>query len=362
MSTTPKKTITVHAGNLAIGGDAPVSVQSMTNIPVSNVAKTIEQIIKLEQEGAQLVRLAMRTEEDAKYISQIKHEVNVPLCADIHFNYKIAIKAIECGIDKLRINPGNIGAEENVIELVKAAREKNIPIRIGVNSGSVDLKKYGQVNPDTLVASAMEHVHILEDCNYTTIVVSIKSSDLLQTIEANRIFASRRQYPIHIGLTEAGYGTDCTIASSMVIGTLLYEGIGNTIRISMTGDPIHEVRIAKRLLEIGGFRFSPFTIIACPTCGRTDEQLDILGLAQEVTQMMHDRFEEILKKKLHHITVAIMGCEVNGPGEARHADVGIAGARNGRVVLFAKGEKITMLPAKEAVKAIAEQIAILSGC
>ncbi|MGB4269372.1 MAG: flavodoxin-dependent (E)-4-hydroxy-3-methylbut-2-enyl-diphosphate synthase, partial [Spirochaetota bacterium] len=202
-----RKTIPVQAGSLTIGGDAPISLQSMTNIPVHQVKETIEQIIRLQQEGAQLIRLALRTEEDAQYIKEIKKEVTIPLCADIHFNYKIALKAIEYGIDKLRINPGNIGAKEKVVTLVKAASEKNIPIRIGVNSGSVDKKKYGEVNPQTLVASAMEHVHILEDCGFTSIVVSIKSSDLLQTIEANRIFASQRQYPIHIGLTEAGYGT-----------------------------------------------------------------------------------------------------------------------------------------------------------
>jgi (E)-4-hydroxy-3-methylbut-2-enyl-diphosphate synthase len=359
MSYNRRKTITVYAGGLPIGGDAPVSVQSMTNIPVSQVQETITQIILLQQEGAQLVRLALRTEDDARYIQQIKKEVTVPLCADIHFNYKIALKAIDYGIDKLRINPGNIGAQQNVITLVKAARERNIPIRIGVNSGSVDKKKYKEVNPQTLVTSAMEHVQILEDCGYTNIVVSIKSSDLLQTIEANRIFASMRQYPIHIGLTEAGYGTDCIIASSMVIGTLLYEGIGDTIRVSMTGDPVNEVKIAKRILEIGGFRFSPFTIIACPTCGRTDIKLDILQLTQEVESMVKARFEKTLKEKQKHITLAVMGCEVNGPGEAAHADVGIAGARDGKVVLFAHGQKKKIISAFEAVKAIEEEIKVL---
>lgn len=356
MNYSRRKTIPVQAGSLTIGGDAPISLQSMTNIPVSQVKATIEQIIRLQQEGAQLVRLALRTEDDAQYIKEIKKEVTVPLCADIHFNYKIALKAIENGIDKLRINPGNIGAKENVVTLVKAASERNIPIRIGVNSGSVDIKKYGEVNPQTLVASAMEHVQLLEDCRFTSIVVSIKSSDLLQTIEANRIFASLRQYPIHIGLTEAGYGTDCIIASSMVIGTLLYEGIGDTIRVSMTGEPVHEVRAAKRILEIGGFRFRPYTIIACPTCGRTDTKLDILQLTQEVESMVKLHFEKTLIEKHKHITIAVMGCEVNGPGEARHADVGIAGARDGRVVLFARGEKKKILKASDAVKAIEEEI------
>lgn len=361
MSYSRRKTITVYAGNLPIGGDAPVSVQSMTNIPVSQVKETIEQIIQLQQEGAQLVRLALRTEDDARFIQEIKKEVTVPLCADIHFNYKIALKAIEYGIDKLRINPGNIGDRENVITLVNAARERAIPIRIGVNSGSVNLKEYKEVNPQTLVASAMEHVQILEDYGYTNIVVSIKSSDLLQTIEANRIFASMRQYPIHIGLTEAGYGTDCIIASSMVIGTLLYEGIGDTIRVSMTGNPVNEVKVARRILEIGGFRFSPFTIIACPTCGRTDTKLDILQLTQEVESMVKSRFEKILIEKQRHITIAVMGCEVNGPGEASHADVGIAGARDGRVVLFARGEKKKILPSAQAVQAIEEEIRLMLG-
>ncbi|MGQ9842486.1 MAG: flavodoxin-dependent (E)-4-hydroxy-3-methylbut-2-enyl-diphosphate synthase [Spirochaetota bacterium] len=356
MSYNRRKAIPVYAGNLLIGGDAPVSVQSMTNIPISQVHNTITQIIRLQQEGAQLVRLALRTEDDARFIQQIKKDVTVPLCADIHFNYKIALKAIAYGIDKLRINPGNIDKKEHVIALISAARERNIPIRIGVNSGSVNLKKYKEVTSQTLVASAMEHVQILEDCGYTHIVVSIKSSDLLQTIEANRIFASMRQYPIHIGLTEAGYGTDCIIASSMVIGTLLYEGIGDTIRISMTGDPVNEVKVAKRILEIGGFRFSPFTIIACPTCGRTDINLDILQLTQEIESMVKSGFEQTLIEKQKHITLAVMGCEVNGPGEASHADVGIAGARDGKVVLFAQGQKIKILPVKEAVNAVREQI------
>ncbi len=356
MNYTRRKTRTVYAGSLPIGGDAPVSVQSMTNIPISQVKQTIRQITALQQEGAQLVRLALRTEDDAQYIAQIKKEVAVPLCADIHFNYKIALKAIDNGIDKLRINPGNIGAKENVVALVHAARERNIPIRIGVNSGSVDIKKYKEVNPRTLVASAMEHVQILEDCGYTHIVVSIKSSDLLQTIEANRLFTTQRDYPIHIGLTEAGWGTDCIIASSMVIGTLLYEGIGDTIRVSMTGDPVNEVKVAKRILEIGGFRFRPFTIIACPTCGRTDTKLDILALTQEVEALLTSRFQKELIEKQRHITVAVMGCEVNGPGEARHADVGIAGARDGKVVLFAKGEKKKIMLADEAVKAIEQEI------
>ncbi len=356
MNYSRRKTITVHAGSLPIGGDAPISVQSMTNIPISQVKATIEQIIQLQQEGAELVRLAVRTEDDAQFIKEIKKEVSVPLCADIHFNYRIALKAIEYGIDKLRINPGNIGAKEHVVTLVKAASQKNIPIRIGVNSGSVDVKRYGQVNPHTLVASAMEHVQILEDCGYTNIVVSIKSSDLLQTIEANRIFASKCRYPIHIGLTEASYGTDCIIASSMVIGTLLYEGIGDTIRVSMTGNPVNEVQIAKRILQIGGYRFRPFTIIACPTCGRTDTKLDILELTQKVESMLKSNFEKTLIEKQKHITVAVMGCEVNGPGEARHADVGIAGARDGRVVLFVNGEKKKILDATDAVGALADEI------
>ncbi|MDM7915225.1 MAG: (E)-4-hydroxy-3-methylbut-2-enyl-diphosphate synthase, partial [Candidatus Eisenbacteria bacterium] len=276
-----KATRQVRAGTLAIGGGAPVSIQSMTNIPIEQTDDTIAQIRRLAARGAELVRVALRTVEAADCLKTIVPAVPVPVCADVHFDYRIAVAAIGAGASKVRINPGNIGDPKGVREVIRAARDRGVPIRIGVNSGSVDRRKFPAVTPEALVASAMEHVRILEENNFTDTVVSIKSSEIAQTIAANELFSSERDYPVHIGLTEAGYGVSCVVQSSVAIGHLLLKGIGDTIRVSMTGDPEEEIPVARKILESVGERTAWVRIVACPTCGRTDPSLDILALAKD---------------------------------------------------------------------------------
>ena len=351
-----EKTKKVTVRNLEIGGDAPVSIQSMTNLPIEDVEGTIRQIRKLTEAGADLVRVAVRNEDSIEYLKKIRASVDTPLSADVHFNYRIAIMAIEAGIDKVRINPGNIGSRERVQEVLKAAKDQHVPIRIGVNGGSVDIKKYGAVNPETLVESALEHVRILEDNDFTDIVVSIKSSDISQTVEANKLFSDVRDYPLHIGLTEAGYGLSCTVQSSIAIGYLLLQGIGDTIRVSMTGDPVDEIAVAKKILESVGERKPLIRIIACPTCGRTDPMLDIRALAEAVEKELYIKFEKDLRSANKSLTVAVMGCEVNGPGEAAHADFGIAGGRDGAMLLFSRGKKLRKISGKEAVAELLKEV------
>jgi len=352
-----KKTKQVIAGDLKIGKDAPVSVQSMTNKPIEDVKATINQINELKEAGAELVRLAVRDESSVLYLKTIIDSTDIPLCADIHFNYKIAIESIKAGINKIRINPGNIGDTRKVKEVIKAAKEYNVPIRIGVNGGSINRKKYSSVTPESLVDSAMEHIKILEDNNFFNTVVSIKSSEMDYTIEANKIFSETRDYPLHIGLTEAGYGLSCIVQSSMAIGSLLMQGIGNTIRVSMTGDPVHEIPVAKKILESSGLRKSPVRIISCPTCGRTDPNFNILQLAEKVEKKIIENFGENLLAKNKTLNVAVMGCEVNGPGEAQDADFGIAGIHGGTMLIFSKGEKIKRVDSKDAMKSLIEEIA-----
>lgn len=342
-------------GELIIGGDAPVSIQSMTNLPIDDVRGTIKQVENLHRAGADLVRLAVRNEASIKHLREIKSSIDIPLSADVHFNFRIAILAIKAGIDKIRINPGNIGSKERVREVVKAAGEYGVPIRVGVNSGSVDLKRYMAVNPATLVQSAIDHIRILEDNDFFEIVVSLKSSDIFQTIEANRLFSKERDYPLHIGLTEAGYGISCVVQSSIAIGHLLLEGIGDTIRVSMTGDPLDEVAVAKKILESVGMRTPEFRIISCPTCGRTDPSVSILELAQAVESELtgyRDRLRDMGKT----LTVAVMGCEVNGPGEAAHADVGVAGGGKGSMLLFSKGKKLKRIKVSEVVPVLIREV------
>jgi (E)-4-hydroxy-3-methylbut-2-enyl-diphosphate synthase len=351
-----KHTRKVSVRGLVIGGDSLVSIQSMTNLPIEDVDGTIHQIRRLMNEGADLVRIAVRNEDSIEYLKKIRAEVDTPLSADVHFNYKIAIMAIEAGIDKVRINPGNIGSKNKIQEVLKAAKDHNVPIRVGVNGGSIDIKKFGVVSPGTLMESALEHIRILEDNDFTDILVSIKSSDILQTVEANRLFSAIRDYPLHIGLTEAGYGLSCTVQSSIAIGHLLLGGIGDTIRVSMTGDPIDEIAVAKKILESVGERKPIIRIIACPTCGRTDPSLDVRRLAESVENELRSRFEKELRAKEQSITVAVMGCEVNGPGEAAHADFGIAGGREGVMLLFCHGKKIRKIQAKEAVSELLKEI------
>ncbi len=351
-----RHTRSIYVRGLQIGGNAPVSIQSMTNVPIEDVEGTIRQIRALESEGADLVRLALRNEDSIEYLKKIRKEIDTPLSADVHFNYKIAIKAIESGIDKVRLNPGNIGDALRVKEVLKAAKDRSVPIRIGVNSGSVDLNKYSSVTAGTLVESALEHVMILEDNDFTDIVVSIKSSDVFQTIEANEMFASVRDYPLHIGLTEAGYGLSCAVQSSVVTGHLLLKGIGDTIRVSMTGDPVQEIVVAKKILESVGERKPVLRFISCPTCGRTDPSLNILELAETAEKELNDRFSDAMRSKGVSLTIAVMGCEVNGPGEAAHADIGVAGGKNGSMLLFSRGEKLRKIDAEDAVSCLVQEI------
>ena len=353
-----RKSKSVSAGSLVIGGDAPVSIQSMTNKPIEDVKGSIEQIQELALKGADLVRVAVRNEDAIMPLKEIIKQTSIPLCADIHFNYRLALGAIDAGIHKIRINPGNIGSEDRVKMVVNTAKSAGVPIRIGVNGGSVDLKKYGEVTPETLVASAMEHVHILEENDFTDIVVSIKSSDVFQTIEANKLFSKERDYAIHIGLTEAGYGTQCIVQSSIVIGHLLLNGIGDTIRVSMTGDPVNEIEPALHILKTTGLRQSNIRLVSCPTCGRTDPSLDILSLSRNVENNIQEQFGTLLQEKQISLTVAVMGCEVNGPGEAKHADFGLAGGRNDSLLLFGNGEIIRKVNSKNAVEELLKEIDI----
>ena len=320
----------VRVGKLLIGGDNPVVIQSMTNTTTSDIGATVEQIKKLEQAGCQLVRMTINNEEAAKAIGEIKKRVNLPLCADIHFDYKLALLAIENGIDKLRINPGNIGSDENIKIVVEKAKEKNIPIRIGVNSGSIEkhiLEKYGKPTADGMVESAMYHVKLLEKNGFTDIVISLKSSNVKMMVEAYRKISKLVDYPLHLGVTEAGTAFQGTVKSAIGIGSLLVDGIGDTIRVSLTEDPVEEIRVAKEILKVLGLIEAGVEIVSCPTCGRTE--IDLIGLAKKVEK----EFENETRK----IKIAVMGCVVNGPGEAREADYGVAGGK-GVGVLFKKGQ------------------------
>jgi len=338
----------VRVRDLVIGGDSPVSIQSMTCLPLEDVAGTIAQIERLRAEGADLVRLAVRNEDSVRHLREVRRAVDMPLSADVHFSHRVAIAAIEAGIDKIRINPGNIGDEAAVRDVVRAAAERGVPIRVGVNAGSLDKRKYPIPDPESLVDSAADHLRILEEKGFSDIVVSIKSSDIFQTIEANRLYASRFDYPLHIGLTEAGYGTACVVRSSIAIGHLLLEGIGDTVRVSMTGDPVEEVTVAKRILEAAGRRRAIVRMISCPTCGRTDPAFDVLAIARELEAAAVERYGARLDGMGRTLTLAVMGCEVNGPGEAAHADVGVAGGKGGRVLLFSGGKRLRAI-AREAV-------------
>jgi (E)-4-hydroxy-3-methylbut-2-enyl-diphosphate synthase len=351
-----KKTRQIKAGNLLIGGDAPISIQSMTNLPIEDTEGTIGQIKALENAGADIVRLAILNEEAVHSFKKIAEAVSIPLVADIHFDYRLAIAAIGAGASKIRINPGNIGDAWKVKEVIRAASEKNIPIRIGVNGGSINRKKYSHVTPDALVESAMGNIHILEENNFTDMAVSIKSSDIFHTIEANRILSDMRNYPIHLGLTEAGFGISSLVQSSIVIGHLLLQGIGDTIRVSITGDPLQEIDAGKKILESLSLKYSPLKIISCPTCGRTSPDIDLLNIAQNAESEILLNFENTLKERNLHITVAVMGCEVNGPGEAKEADFGIAGGRSGFMHIFAKGKVIKKVQVSDAVKELLDVI------
>lgn len=329
----------VKVGNLLIGGGNPVVIQSMTNTTTSNVEATVAQIKKLESAGCQMVRMTINNEEAAKAIGEIKKRVNIPLCADIHFDYKLALLAIENGIDKLRINPGNIGSDENIKAVVEKAKERNIPIRIGINSGSIEkhiLEKYGKPTADGMVESAMYHINLLEKNGFEDIVISLKASNVKMMVDAYRKISKLVDYPLHLGVTEAGTAFQGTVKSAIGIGSLLVDGIGDTIRVSLTEDPVEEIKVAKEILKVLGLIDAGVEIVSCPTCGRTE--IDLIGLAKKVEK----EFENEKRK----IKIAVMGCVVNGPGEAREADYGVAGGK-GVGVLFKKGQVVKKVDESE---------------
>ena len=338
----------IHIGKVAIGGGAPISVQSMTNTKTTDTEATVAQIRALQAAGCDIVRLAVPDMEAAKNLGNILRQVTVPLVADIHFDYKLALEAIHQGIHALRLNPGNIGGEEKVRAVVEAAKEAGIPIRIGVNAGSLDkkiLKKYGGVTPEALVESAMEHVRILEALDFHDMKISLKAHDVPLTIAAYRLMSQTVDYPLHLGITEAGTVNTGIIKSAVGIGALLAEGIGDTFRISLTGNPVVEVRVANEILKSLGLKEYGPTLVACPTCGRTS--IDLPAIAAQVEEKLRDIEEPI--------EVAVMGCVVNGPGEARGADVGIAGG-NGEGLIFRKGEIVRKVPEADLVNELFQEI------
>lgn len=343
-----RNTRQVRVGDVAIGGGARVSIQSMCNTDTRDIKSTVAQIHALENAGCELVRVAVPDMEAACAIAGIKKEISIPLVADIHFDYRLALESLKNGIDKVRINPGNIGDIERVKLVADMARERNVPIRIGVNGGSLDkvkLAKYGGVTADALVESAMEHVAILESVDFSDIVVSIKVSNVPTMLEAYRKFAGMSDIPMHIGVTESGTERMGTIKSSVGIGALLSEGIGDTMRVSLTADPVREIYLAKDILRVLGMRRDGVELVSCPTCGRT--QIDLIKIANEV----EDKLKDITKP----IKVAVMGCVVNGPGEARDADIGIAGGK-GEGLIFRKGEIIRKVKESEIVNELFKEI------
>ena len=343
-----KKTRQIHIGSVAIGGGAPISVQSMCNTKTTDTKATVAQIKALQNAGCDIVRVAVPDMEAAQNLGNIIREIDIPLVADIHFDYKLALEAIKQGISALRLNPGNIGGEEKVRAVVKAAKEAHIPIRIGVNAGSLDKKilaKYGAVTPEALVESAMQHVKILEDLDFHDLKISLKAHDVPLTLAAYRLMSKTVDYPLHLGITEAGTVNMGIIKSAVGIGALLSEGIGDTFRISLTGDPVVEVKVANEILKSLGLKEYGPTLVACPTCGRTS--IDLPAIAAQV--------EKKLEGIKDPIDVAVMGCVVNGPGEARGADVGIAGG-NGEGLIFRKGEIIRKVPEENLVEELFKEI------
>ena len=343
-----RKTRKIFLGKVPIGGGSPITVQSMTNTKTNDVEKTVNQIHQLEEAGCDIVRVAVPDLDSCNALKEIKKRINIPLVADVHFDYKLAIGSVENGADGLRINPGNIGSSERVREVVKACKERNIPIRIGVNSGSVKkeyLEKYNGVNEYSIVYSALEHVRILEDMNFNNMKISLKASDIALTVKSYMKMAEYVDYPFHIGITEAGTPWRGTIKSAVGIGALLFIGLGDTIRVSLTGDPVEEVKVGKEILNSLGLSNDSLEIISCPTCGRT--QIDLIQIANEV-----ERRTKNIKK---HIKIAVMGCAVNGPGEAREADIGIAGGK-GSGLIFKKGEIIKKVKEEELVNEFMKEI------
>ena len=342
------KTKEIQIGKVTIGGTNPIAIQSMTNTKTEDVKATVSQILQLEKAGCEIIRCAIPTMEAAKSLEEIKKQIHIPLVADIHFDYRLAIAAVEHGADKIRINPGNIGSLDRVKAVVDVAKERNIPIRIGVNSGSLEkeiLEKYGSVTADGIVESALKQIKVVEDLDYDNLVVSIKSSNVPMAVEAHKLIADKCKYPLHVGITESGTLLSGTIKSSVGLGIILSEGIGNTIRVSLTDEPENEILVAKYILNSLGLKKDMVEIISCPTCGRT--KIDIIGLAKQV--------EDTLVGINKPIKVAVMGCAVNGPGEAKEADIGIAGG-DGVGLIIKRGEIVKKVPEDKILEELKREV------
>lgn len=338
----------VSIGGQVIGGGNPILIQSMTNTKTDDVDATVAQILKLEKAGCEIIRSTANTPEAAKAFAKIKEQIHIPIVADIHFDYRLAIEAIENGADKIRINPGNIGGEENVRKVVEKAKEYQVPIRVGVNSGSLEadiIKKYGKVTAEGIVESALQKATMLEKYDFHDIVISIKSSDVLMCVKAHELIATKTNYPLHVGITEAGTLLRGNIKSAVGLGIILNQGIGDTIRVSLTGDPVNEIESAKLILKTLGLRKGGIEVVSCPTCGRTS--IDLIGLANQVEEMVKDYDLDI--------KVAVMGCVVNGPGEAKEAELGIAGG-NGNGILMKYGQIIKNLPENQLLSALRQEL------
>ena len=338
----------INIGGVYVGGGSPVSVQSMTNVKTKDVEKTVQQIHELEKAGCEIIRVAVPDMESAQSIDKIKDRISIPLVADIHFDYRLALECIKRGADKIRINPGNIGSKERVRAVADAAGDKGIPIRIGVNGGSLEahiLKKYGRPSYDGMVESALYHIKLLEDCGFYDIAVSLKASDVKTTVEAYRLMRKKCDYPLHLGVTEAGTAWGGTIRSAMGIGALLLDGIGDTVRVSLTADPVEEVIAAKEILRSAGLRDNGIRVVSCPTCARC--QINMIPIAEAVTKAV-EGFKKPMK-------VAVMGCAVNGPGEAKDADIGVAGG-NGCGLIFKKGEILRRVPEESIFSELMNEI------
>ena len=338
----------IHIGDRVIGGGNPILIQSMTNTRTEDVKATVEQIKRLEEAGCEIIRCTVPNAEAAAAVKEIKKQINIPLVADIHFDYKMAIAAMENGADKIRINPGNIGSRDRIAAVVACAKERNIPIRVGVNSGSLEknlVEKYGGVTAEGLVESALDKIGIIEDLGYDNMVVSIKSSNVMLCARAHELLAAKCQYPLHVGITEAGTLYGGNIKSSVGLGIILSQGIGDTIRVSLSGDPVEEIKTAKLILKTLGLRKGGIEVVSCPTCGRT--KIDLIGLANQV--------ETLVQNYPLDIKVAVMGCAVNGPGEAKEADIGIAGG-DGEGLLIKKGEIIRKMPENELLNALKNEL------
>lgn len=348
MKTHREQTKVITIGDRKIGGGNPILIQSMTNTPTEDAEKTTAQILRLEKAGCEIIRCTVPTPEAAKALAKIKKNIHIPLVADIHFDYRMAIAAMENGADKIRINPGNIGGREKVAEVVAAAKERDIPIRVGVNSGSLErglVEKYHGVTAEGIVESALDKVGMIEDCGYDNLVISIKSSDVMMCVKAHEILAKKTNYPLHVGITESGTVNSGNIKSAIGLGLILNQGIGDTIRVSLTGDPVEEIKSAKLILRTLGLRKGGIEVVSCPTCGRT--KIDLIGLAAQVEEMVQDIPLDI--------KVAVMGCAVNGPGEAKEADIGIAGGI-GEGLLIKRGEIVKKVPERALLQTLREEL------